>query len=659
MARVCDTIYPAGILTGSGNIQIPNFEDLVKSYDDPLYRYDLKQLSILSVLLNTLLSTIDLTNFPNLRERLDSDDDEGGIIGFEELANVLNETGIDPSTMTDAFLSDFPVEINLDLLDYLVTELDDALTLDPDIIIDNEAEITNEIINNAPVVIPDATPFDYSINPWVPSFGIFQILYQFEDYYSDTLADVYTSTVCDGIFKVANGFLSVVSTIRDIILGISSILTKISSFLRRVIDLYTIAQSFITNFNNFIGMLDQGITQVISALKEVIKEKIAAFTTSISKLSDSIGEGINQVTKLSTSLSSINSTFNSLQDVQNAVDQINANLMKFYNQYVEPWPEIINKVAQKACQILRAVEKAMRQPIEFAKALVREAIYRTDIYEAYSAAAQDLAALSGGLRLPLSVRLGERYNSAITLNNRTKKLPGSINTDPIDDGIQDTLDPELYIPLQATEGELNYIRSMTENGLKEFSFSESVKEMGNIATGTYMYGRDDPTYKGPVYACSNRPEDHYVEWDAQQNKPHSGWSMILNKHPYVYVALRRVAARLGKKLLITSAYRSPYYNRIVLRKCRGKRGAAYNSPHMSAMAIDVSSENLTKKETALFIKYCSQEGFNRISVYNTFVHVDIQSGPGRGNWTQNYDGSNDIKRAIEMHIQRQHTDGPL
>ena len=97
MARACDTVFPAGILAG-GNIEIPNFEDLVKSYDDALYRYDLKLLSVLSVLLNSLLSTINLDDYPNLKERLDDD----GVIGLDELANILNETGIDPGTLKDA-----------------------------------------------------------------------------------------------------------------------------------------------------------------------------------------------------------------------------------------------------------------------------------------------------------------------------------------------------------------------------------------------------------------------------------------------------------------------------------------------------------------------------------------------------------------------------
>ena len=663
MARTCDTIFPAGILTGSGTIQIPNFEDLVKSYDDPLYRYDLKLLSVLSVLLNSLLSTIDLDDYPNLKERLDSDDGDGGVIGLDELANILNDTGLDPGTLKDAFLSDFPVEINLDLVDYLVTELDGVTTLDPDFIIENEAEIVENVINNAPEVIPDEFDFNYQVNPWTPSIPILQILFQFEEYYSDNLSDVYTSSVCDGIFKIANTFTKVISTVRDIILGISNVLTSISNFLRRVLDIYNLITNLFTKFNDFLGMLNQGIGQVISSLQTVISEKIAAFTTQISNLTTSIGEGARLFTSMTTSLGNAQSFLGNGQNLIQMVDGINAGLMKFYNQYIEPWPAVIAKVANIACNILRSVERALRHPIEYAKQLLREAVYRTDIYKAYTGLAQDWATLSGGYRLPLNQRLLSTNSAAITINS-PQRLPSNLGTIPTDGTAQEvqntvTLNPTNYVTLRATEAELNYIAALTEDGCAEFDFTESVKQMGKIARGTYENGREDPTYKGPIYDCANRPEDHAKEWNKNQNFPEAGWKMISNVHPFMYVALRRVASRLGKKLTITSGYRSPYYNRIVLRHCRGNTGAAHNSLHMSAMALDISTNNLTNYQTALLIKFCSQEGFNRISVYNSFIHVDIKGGAYRGNWTNNYRGNADIRRSMEMHLQRQHTDGPV
>lgn len=656
MARVCDTIFPAGTLTGSGSIQIPNFENLVKSYDDPLYKYDLKQLSTLSVLLNTLLSTINLDDYPNLKERLDGD-----AIGLEELANILNETGLDTGTLTDAFLSDFPIEINLDVLDYLTTELDGVTTLDPGFIIDNEAEIIDNIINNAPEINPDSFDFDYQVNPWTPSLGIIQILFQFEEYYSDNLSDIYTSSVCDGIFKIANKFTQVISTVRDIILGISNILTSISNFLRRVLDIYNLIQNLFTKFNDFVGMLSGGITQVISSLQTVIAEKIAAFTTQVSNLTSTISSGVTLFSNMTQSLGNAQSFLGNSQNLIQMVDGINASIMKFYNQYIEPWPAVIAKIANIACSILRSVEAALRHPIEYAKRLLREAVYRTDIYKAYTGLAQDWALLSGATRIPLEQRLISTNNAAVTINN-AQRLPSNLGTVPTDSTAQEvqdtvTLEPSNYVTLRATEAELNYVAALTENGCPEFVFSESVKQMGTIARGTYEYGREDPTYKGPVYTCTKRGADHAKEWNATQNFPEAGWKMIANVHPFMYVALRRVASRLGVQLTVTSGYRSPYYNRIVLRRCRGNTGAAQNSLHMSAMALDISTNNLNKQQTALLIKFCSQEGFNRISVYNNFIHVDIKGGSYRGNWTQNYQGSALIRRAMEMHLQRQHTDG--
>jgi len=72
---------------------------------------------------------------------------------------------------------------------------------------------------------------------------------------------------------------------------------------------------------------------------------------------------------------------------------------------------------------------------------------------------------------------------------------------------------------------------------------------------------------------------------------------------------------------------------------------------MAAMAIDISTRNLTNEGTAKLVQRLSEEGFSRMSVYNTFVHADIKDmGTYRGNWTGNYRGSSAIRRAMEIHL---------
>jgi zinc D-Ala-D-Ala carboxypeptidase len=88
------------------------------------------------------------------------------------------------------------------------------------------------------------------------------------------------------------------------------------------------------------------------------------------------------------------------------------------------------------------------------------------------------------------------------------------------------------------------------------------------------------------------------------------------------VAMDRLQAlrnRLGRPLLITSAYRSPEHNARL-------PGAALNSLHMRGIAFDVRMENHDPHE---FVKAARAVGFTGIGTYprSGFIHVD--TGPAR------------------------------
>jgi zinc D-Ala-D-Ala carboxypeptidase len=82
--------------------------------------------------------------------------------------------------------------------------------------------------------------------------------------------------------------------------------------------------------------------------------------------------------------------------------------------------------------------------------------------------------------------------------------------------------------------------------------------------------------------------------------------------------LQRLRTRLGKPMILNSAYRSPEHNAAV--------GGAKNSEHMKAHAFDVRMDNF---EPYAFIAAARAEGFTGIGTYpkQGFVHIDI--GPAR------------------------------
>lgn len=79
--------------------------------------------------------------------------------------------------------------------------------------------------------------------------------------------------------------------------------------------------------------------------------------------------------------------------------------------------------------------------------------------------------------------------------------------------------------------------------------------------------------------------------------------------------LVEVAKEFGQDLTITSAYRSPDYN----KKVKG----AKNSLHQQGLAVDVVQTGLSTQQRQRFIRIAYDKGIRGIGVYNTFTHLDI------------------------------------
>lgn len=96
----------------------------------------------------------------------------------------------------------------------------------------------------------------------------------------------------------------------------------------------------------------------------------------------------------------------------------------------------------------------------------------------------------------------------------------------------------------------------------------------------------------------------------------------------VRMLIMRVQQRFGRRLLITSGYRSPEYN-------ARQRGAVTNSRHTQKIALDVDWAGYNEETIQQFVNIAREEGFRGIGIYrapgSTFVHVDL--GPVRS-WSR-------------------------
>ena len=206
------------------------------------------------------------------------------------------------------------------------------------------------------------------------------------------------------------------------------------------------------------------------------------------------------------------------------------------------------------------------------------------------------------------------------------------------------LQPVSYSSLDISLEEWDWVTSLvSKDNTKDpdVHWSDSVANMGKISTN--HSGGSGPNF--------NPDHNYYSEEDGID----AGIDMIVKKNPQLLVWVRRAAKRMGRTLYINSAFRSVYYNLNVLKAKTGK-----NSPHSKAKALDLSLGGFSSKEKALLIKFCSMEGFDRISYYpkDNFIHVDIAAKrvPG-GAWQSRDGGDKYIREAIQNHLHDRYRRG--
>lgn len=94
-------------------------------------------------------------------------------------------------------------------------------------------------------------------------------------------------------------------------------------------------------------------------------------------------------------------------------------------------------------------------------------------------------------------------------------------------------------------------------------------------------------------------------------------SQVVFIDDYLCTILDILRNKLGKPIIVTSGYRTPWWN----EKCNG----AKYSYHMRGMAADIKVNGMSAKELAKELDKIVPNGCG-IIVYNSWVHFDVRDG---------------------------------
>ena len=627
---VCNPTFSSG----SSNLSIvPDFERFLES--DPSKFFNPLELTTLTSLNNVLLNNANLSNYPNLSNRL-----QQGNITDQEFADFIVDAGFDIDYIKNAFTENFPVAIDYNTVRSLfddstpittTTSTDtgtgvegtDAET-EVDLIIDTGSGISRN---------PDRTEVNVSTgenvtNPnWNPSREINDILILQDKYYDNQSFNASTCAALANPFAKVIGALSSLSdlagSLLDVFNDIKGLVNDIKSY---------------GSLSGIIQGLQQQLTSFISELKDKVLNLADQALAQVAGIADKAASFFNQVAYLPQQVfnfvqKKIEQTKNFFkpENMKNLQDKVQGFFDNMLNQFEDKLPNALNYFLLIACGLSNLLQDILGAPVTKLKGVVDSLTNTHDAMAGYSSTVRNSAIEAGAIRVTPEQRKREAKAGIENNNRAAAKKPSAVGTG---DSGQWTV-PSGHVAADISSEELSQLSQMNFNGFPgALSFTQGVNTMGKRSTARFnatsdprsikkYFSRSGKTYYGDIFDPERNFHDESTQDDA-------GWQMIVKNNPAHWIRLIRVAKRLQEQgylsgtLQINSAYRSPFYNYFMI-------GGAEHSNHMEGKAFDVSHTNLNDEGEAAFIRACSEEGFTRIVKYNTFYHID-NDGPKSTYW---------------------------
>lgn len=678
---VCRPLIPTGVLKYDNRPVAADIDNLLEQFTNPILRYDQKQIRLNTVLINSLLFSLQqsdrnaaieaaaagsttiptsvFSDYPALQDRF-----EQGSITEEEFSDFLADRGLTPDYVETVLTEEYPSDINIDAINEAINEVTDAINETIQQILNDNATSTLPLPNEDDVTQSagdgELDQFESNVPvvdllEWTPTEGMNNVLTEMDRYYSENYGALLAkSNACAALTNPFTKLSSLIASASALATGLAGAVAGALDFAAQLQSKISGLVNSIQNFSlsslvsSLAGRLANLKNEVLGILDSALADAQARLAnlknTAMQLFQDIKGLPVAAHRMITKKLAQIENFLSDL-NLERIKSKIKSILTVNEDQFEDLLPAVLTILALKACAIGNFLDAIMRKPLDDFNDFLGLMQINFNIMENLSIIKLNRVIDAGGLRVGREERQTIRERSAETANRNAQPRVEAEGVDAVPGQPNPGLTPSRHIVRDLNDQEARFVAEITADYSDLFEFSPSVKNMGTRARSVYESG-------GGSYG-----PNHWREWDEGENGPDAGWQMIIERHPYIYVGLARVARRLRQDgllnapLYITSAFRSRYYNRVVLHN---NRGVAQNSMHMNAMALDIDDtvSGLNSEGTARFIDYMSEEGFTRFGVYAGFIHVDITEGGTVPVFRNDRTGDRNILAALNNHRAR-------
>lgn len=553
------------------NLNYPENSNVLESVPDflqiadPTQSFNRDDLRTVGLLNNVLLESKDLSEYPALESRYNQ-----GPISDQEFADFMIQNGLAIEFVQETFVKDFPIEVNPVQLRQMVSSL-------------SENDESDQGRNVTGTRDPQ---------------NIERILSLQNSYYAGSFSSSFNVSLCSNFTNPFASIIPALASAANLVDSLSSLIADINDF-----SLVSIIQDLVGKVNSF---KEQLVSQ-IDAIKDQMLNKLNVISDKANRLFNQLASIPKATYKFIQKKVNQAKRFFSDENLNSIKDKARNLLDQSINQFESLLPDALNFILLKACGLSSLIEQLMSDPVNRVQSLVDNYSQSRESISVHTIQTRNNVRSLGAPRISTKESAETRRVATINYNRAN---PGS------------------EIPGDITNDERLLLNKINENGLQGyFSFVEgrNIREMGKFSQQEFEKNKDKPLHQEYYDASEN------YHMTVEGTIVDAGWGKV---KPGVWLRLIRAieGARnsigFNKILTITSAYRSPYYNRFIV-------DGASRSKHMYGEALDISYANLTFEEGEELIRQASRFGFGGISHYpgSTFTHFDAR--PQRISWGDN------------------------